>query len=121
MAYWAYMLRCSDGTYYTGHTDDLEHRMAQHMVGATGGYTATRQPVERVWSSEFATRYEALSAERQIKGWSKAKKEELIQGDWAAIQRLARRRGSFETAQTSSSPPQDEWGEGGKVSATPCG
>lgn len=100
MAFWAYMLRCADGTYYTGHTDDLKHRMAQHAVGQGGSYTSARMPVERVWSSDFATRYEALSAERQIKGWSRAKKEELIRGDWRAIQRLARRRRSFETART---------------------
>jgi tRNA/rRNA methyltransferase len=108
MAFWTYILRCADGSYYTGHTDDLDHRMAQHAVGQGGGYTSSRMPVELAWSSEFATRYEALSAERQLKGWSKAKKEELIRGDWAAIQRLARRRQSFETARPSSSPPQDE-------------
>ena len=117
MAFRAYLLRCADGTYYTGHTDDLEHRMAQHSVGAAGGYTATRLPVRLVWSSEFATRYEALSAERQIKGWSRAEKEELIRGDWRAVRRLARRRQSFETAQTSSSPPQDERAFSGSVRA----
>ena len=105
MAFWAYMLRCADGSYYTGHTDDLEHRMAQHAHGTTGGYTATRLPVELVWSSEFPSRYEALSAELQIKGWSRAKKEELIRGDWSAIQRLAQ---SFETPQPTASAPQDE-------------
>ena len=108
MAFWAYMLQCSDGTYYTGHTDDLDLRMAQHAGGQSSGYTASRLPVALVWSGDFTTRYEALSAERQIKGWSKAKKEALIRGEWPAIQRLARRRQSFETAQTSSSPPQDE-------------
>ena len=110
MSFWAYILRCSDGSYYTGHTDNLELRIAQHQSGTFGGYTHDRRPVELVWSQEFVTRVEALEAERTIKGWSRAKKESLIRGDWAAIQRLAKRRKSFETkAQSSTSPsPQDE-------------
>ena len=68
------MLRCSDGSYYTGHTDDLDHRMAQHRTGEHGGYTAKRKPVVLVWSEIFATREEAIAAERRIKGWSRAKR-----------------------------------------------
>lgn len=119
MAFWAYMLRCADGSYYTGHTDDLERRIAEHAVGETGGYTATRLPVELVWSNDFGERHEALSAELTIKGWSRAKKEGLIAGDWAAVQRLARRRKSFETPQTASSAPQDERPEGNPRSPQP--
>lgn len=62
------------------------------MTGACSGYTATRLPVELVWSQECATRIEVLSFERQIKGWSRAKKEALIRGDWAEISRLAKGR-----------------------------
>jgi putative endonuclease len=86
------MLRCADGRYYVGHTDNLPHRLGQHDAGLAGGYTHNRRPVALVWSQEFPTRYEALVAERQIKGWSRAKKEALIQGDWEAISRLARSR-----------------------------
>lgn len=89
MAFLAYLLRCSDASYYAGHTDDLMLRMAQHQVGECGGYTATRRPVVLMWSQEFTTREEALAAERQIKGWSRAKKEALIAGDWKQIQQLA--------------------------------
>jgi predicted GIY-YIG superfamily endonuclease len=90
MAFYRYMLRCADGRYYVGHTENLEHRIAQHQSGIVGGYTQNRRPVELVWSEYFETRYEALSAERQIKGWTRAKKEALIKGDWNAISRLAK-------------------------------
>ncbi len=71
----AYILLCADKSYYVGHTDDLEDRMASHHGGAIPAYTATRQPVTLVWSQEFATRGEALAAERRMKNWSRAKKE----------------------------------------------
>jgi predicted GIY-YIG superfamily endonuclease len=89
MSFAAYLLCCADGSYYAGHTDDLGRRIAQHQSGECGGYTAARLPVARVWSQEFATREEALAAELQIKGWSRAKKEALIAGDWVRIQQLA--------------------------------
>jgi predicted GIY-YIG superfamily endonuclease len=92
MAFYAYILLCSDRSYYTGHTEDLEHRVAEHQHGRSGGYTRKRRPVRLVWSDAFPTRYEALSAERQIKGWSRAKKEALIDGDWALLSLLARNR-----------------------------
>ena len=89
MVFWTYMLRCSDGRYYVGHTDNIESRIAQHKLGK-GGYTATRLPITLVWSVEFQSRLEALTSERQIKGWSRAKKEALIDGDWEEISRLAK-------------------------------
>lgn len=92
MAFFAYLLRCNDGSYYAGHTDDLDQRIGQHMSGALGGYTARRLPVALVWSDSFATRDEAFAAERMIKGWSRAKKEALIAGDWDRISFLARNR-----------------------------
>jgi len=92
MAFFAYIPRCNDGSYYTGHTEDLEIRMAQHQTGALGGYTAKRLPVVLLWSQDFATRDEAFDAERQIKGWSRAKKEALIAGDWSRVTELARNR-----------------------------
>ena len=92
MDFYAYLLLCNDGSYYAGHTDDIDTRMAQHQTGALGGYTAARRPVTLVWSETFPTRDEALAAELQIKGWSKAKKEALIAGDWNLISFLARNR-----------------------------
>ena len=89
MAFFAYLLRCNDGSYYAGHTDDIERRMAEHSTGAIGGYTAKRLPVTLVWSDSFMTRDEAFAAERKIKGWSRAKKEALIADDWMRISELA--------------------------------
>jgi putative endonuclease len=92
VAFWTYMLECADGRYYVGHTDALEQRVAQHQAGRGSDFTARRQPVMLVWSESFATREEALTAERQIKGWSRAKKEALIAGDWKRVSRLAASR-----------------------------
>jgi acetate kinase len=84
-----YLLRCADSSYYCGHTDNLDMRMQQHHSGDVG-YTSTRKPVELVWQGEFETREGALAFEQQIKGWSRAKKEALMAGDWARIQTLAK-------------------------------
>ena len=92
MAFYAYLLLCNDGSYYAGHTDDLDVRMAQHRSGALGGYTAKRLPVMLQWSQDFPTRDEAFEAERRIKGWSRAKKQALIAGDWERVSELARNR-----------------------------
>ena len=83
------MLRCSDGAYYVGHTDNLEARVALHQSGEVAGFTSTRLPVFLIWSQEFETREEALANERRVKGWSRAKKEALIRGDWKAVQQHA--------------------------------
>ena len=89
MAFYVYMLRCVDYSYYVGHTDDLEGRIAQHHAGEIPGYTQNRRPVLLVFLQEFATREEALAAERQLKGWSRAKKEALILQNWDRVRRLA--------------------------------
>jgi putative endonuclease len=90
MSFWVYILRCSDGSYYTDHTDNLEQRVNQHNAGTFEGYTATRHPVQLLFSQECSTRIEALEAERQLKGWSRKKKEALMRGDWTSIKLFAR-------------------------------
>ncbi|MDY1009262.1 MULTISPECIES: TrmH family RNA methyltransferase [unclassified Sphingomonas] len=85
MTFWAYMVRCADDSYYTGHTDDLERRIGQHNLGEVAGYTQTRRPVTLMWSQDFPSRHEALAAEFQVKGWSRRKKEALSRGDWADL------------------------------------
>ena len=89
MSFYAYILRCADDSFYTGHTDDFEGRIAAHQQGLVEGYTKTRRPVRLEWAQEFETHYEALSAERQIKGWSRAKKQALIDGNWDLLIRLS--------------------------------
>jgi tRNA/rRNA methyltransferase len=106
----AYLLRCSDGSYYAGHTDDLDARIPQHQSGLIPGYTQERRPVELVWSDRFPDRDSAFAAERQIKGWSRAKKEALIRGDWEAVRTLARRAVLRDAASPGSAAPQDERG-----------
>src|SRR5688572_9748223 len=90
MTFWAYILHCSDGSYYTGHTDDLDRRVAQHQHGEIPGYTQTRRPLQLIWSESFGTREEAISAEFQVKNWSRAKKEALILSDWSSISHFAK-------------------------------
>jgi tRNA/rRNA methyltransferase len=105
--FYTYMLRCSDGKYYVGHTDDLDSRVAQHQSGAIPGYTQKRLPVELVWAELFPDRDIAFAAERQIKGWGRAKKEALIQGKWEDLKRLAKK--SFDTPlRLRSAATQDE-------------
>ncbi|TPG21060.1 GIY-YIG nuclease family protein [Sphingomonas koreensis] len=89
MTFWAYILRCADGSYYTGHNDNLEARIASHQSGQTAGHTRKRRPVTLAWSQDFSSRLEAWEAERRIKGWTRAKKEALIAGDWNRPSHLA--------------------------------
>ena len=86
--HYVYILQCADGSYYVGSTSDLERRLAAHQAGTSGRYTSTRLPVQLRWSAEFATEHDAFVFERQIKGWSRAKKEALIRGDWRAVKRI---------------------------------
>ncbi len=91
MAFWIYIFRCADGSYYTGHTDNLEKRIGEHTTGATAScYTFKRRPLELVFSQGFPTREDALASEQQIKGWSRKKKEAMMRGDWAEVSRLAK-------------------------------
>jgi putative endonuclease len=84
-AFWVYILECVDKSYYTGHTDDLEKRLYEHEQNFFKCYTSKRLPVRLVYSCEFETREDALARERQIKGWSRRKKEALIAGDWSNL------------------------------------
>ena len=87
-----YHLKCADGTYYVGQTDDMDRRFAENQSGAFPGYTYNRRPVELIWNDMFQTRDDAKLAEKQIKGWSRAKKEALAQRDWNRVSELAKCR-----------------------------
>ena len=76
---YTYMLRCSDGTLYTGWTNDLEKRVASHNDGTGGKYTRARRPVKLVYHETFETKQEAMSREWQIKHMSREEKEKLIE------------------------------------------
>ena len=116
--FFAYMLECSDKTFYIGHTDNLEHRIAQHQRGAFPGYTHTLRPMRLVWSQDFQTRDDAFRAEMKIKGWSRRKKQALIAGDGNAIHMFASCARvpkplsiaglGCDPSRRGSAPPQDE-------------
>jgi putative endonuclease len=102
MGAFVYMLRCSDKSLYVGSANDLERRISQHQSGTFPGYTALRRPVELVWSEYFERITDAIAAERQIKGWGKAKKEALIGADWASLKNLAKRPAARKKSNPSS-------------------
>jgi len=90
MTFWVYILECADRSYYIGHTDNLEQRLAGHEQNTFKCYTSRRLPVKLVFCSEFTTRDEAFARERQIKGWSRRKKQALINGDWPELVKYSR-------------------------------
>ncbi len=99
MGAFVYMLRCADGSLYVGSAtgDDVAPRVDQHNAGAfLGSYTSSRRPVTLIWCEHFARITDAITAERKIKGWSRAKKLALANGDWESVQRLAKRRAGRE-------------------------
>ena len=92
MLYVVYILECADGSYYTGSGADLSQRLWQHESGASPtSYIFSRRPVKLVWTSKEVRNYsQALQWERQIKGWSRAKKQALIRGDFDSIHEIVK-------------------------------
>ena len=90
--FYVYILLCNDGSYYTGHTDNIESRMSAHEQRYFPRcYTASRLPVKLVFVQETSSRDEALTSERQIKRWTRRKKEALINQDFELLKQLAKR------------------------------
>ena len=87
-----YMLRCADGSYSVGHTDNLERRIGEHEEGGKCAYTETRRPVHLIWSQEFSSREEAPAVELRIKNWSRAKKEALAGGNFEGLSLAAKKK-----------------------------
>ena len=89
-----YILLCSDGSYYTGSTagTNMEARVAQHQAGFGGDWTRRRRPVRLAWADTCPSFSDAPEMERRIKGWSRAKKEALIRGDWPGVSAAARKK-----------------------------
>ena len=92
MPYLVYILECADGSYYTGSTNDINKRLWQHEQGIDPmAYTFSRRPVRLVWTSEEVQHYyDALRWERQIKGWSRAKKQALIEGKFDLLHAIVK-------------------------------
>ena len=90
--FYLYILKCKDDSYYIGHTDNIEKRISEHETGTYLGYTAKRLPVKVVFVQCFGSRDEAFCAERQIKKWSRKKKEAFIRGNWGEVSKLSRKK-----------------------------
>ncbi|MCF6148163.1 MAG: GIY-YIG nuclease family protein [Candidatus Kuenenia sp.] len=84
-----YILECSDGSYYTGSTNNLELRLAQHQAGEGANHTKKRLPVKLVYFEEYARIDEAFYREKQVQGWSRKKKEALINGKSELLPQVA--------------------------------
>jgi putative endonuclease len=100
--YFVYILKCSDNSYYTGFTNNIERRLAEHQSGKKPDcYTFYRRPVELVFGEYFLNPNDAIAFEKQVKGWSRAKKEALIIRDWDRIKFLARNKSSSRDSENS--------------------
>ena len=86
---WMYILECSDGSYYTGSTNDLDLRLAQHQTGEGANYTKKRLPVKLIYYEEYSRIDEAFYREKQVQGWGRKKKEALINGSPELLPTLA--------------------------------
>ena len=88
-----YILKCADGTYYTGVTSNLEKRVIQHSSGFYKEcYTFKRRPITLVFYAEFTDINLAIEKEKQLKKWSRVKKEALINGDYKGLINLAKKK-----------------------------
>jgi putative endonuclease len=87
--YFVYILKCSDDSYYTGVTNNLEKRINEHQSGIIKGYTSKRLPIRLLFSERFSDINQAIKFEKQIKGWSRKKKEALINRDFDLLVKLS--------------------------------
>lgn len=91
-AAWVYIVECRDGSFYTGMSTQLPERLSQHELTETNSYVAVHGFGKLLWTSEFPNVLDASKAEKQIKGWTRAKKEALITGDFERLHELAKCR-----------------------------
>jgi putative endonuclease len=91
--YFVYILLCSDNSFYTGITNNLERRLNEHQTGMHAkAYTFKRRPVTMVFQETFNDVNQAIAFEKQVKGWRRAKKEAIINGDWHLLPELSKNR-----------------------------
>ena len=93
MPWFVYILRCNDGSYYVGHTEDVPTRVQRHLDGTGAVWTTARRPVTLVFEEKHPTQAAAVARERQVKRWSRHKKEALISGKVTTLKALSRCRG----------------------------
>jgi predicted GIY-YIG superfamily endonuclease len=90
--FYVYIVQCADNSYYTGHTDDIEKRIAEHNAQTYRCYTSTRLPIKLVFLQDFESRDQAFACERQIKKWRREKKEALIAQNWDKLKLLSKKQ-----------------------------
>lgn len=105
--YFVYIIECSDKSYYSGVTNNLEKRLAEHQSGSIHGYTSTRLPVKLIYSANFGDINDAIRFEKQIKGWSRQKKEALMRGDFESLVHLSKSKTKNDNAVSQSSTGSD--------------
>lgn len=127
---WVYILECADGTYYTGSTNNIDLRIAQHQNGEGANHTKKRLPVKSIYSEEFQRIDEAFYREKQVQGWSRKKKEALINSDYNKLPDLAKNYTQYPrdvvstgsttetTNETTKSTPLPEPVEGNSIDET---
>ena len=89
--YFLYILKCKDGSYYIGHTNDIQNRIAQHNLGLISSHTKKQRPVKLVYAEEYARRFDAFNAERRIKNWGRKKQDALISDNPDLLSELSKK------------------------------
>lgn len=88
--YYVYILKCSDNSYYTGVTNDIDRRLYEHQIGLnSNSYTHKRRPVKLVFCDYFIDINQAIEFEKQVKGWARKKKEAIMVGEWNKLKELS--------------------------------
>lgn len=82
MKYFTYIIICDNNKYYVGHTHDLKQRFDRHYCKSGAKFTSQNKPIRIVWFQEFDNEIDSIKREKQIKGWTRIKKENLINGIW---------------------------------------
>jgi putative endonuclease len=103
-----YILKCRDNSYYTGSTVDLDQRLWQHKNGEGANFTKRRLPVELIYYEEYSRIDEAFYREKQVQGWTRRKKEALIEGRTDELPQLAKKIWRKNLAQSLSDQPVPE-------------
>jgi len=88
--FFVYILGCSDGSFYVGHSENVEERVTVHNAGRGASWTACRTPVVLAFKERFATEEDAVRRERQIKKWTHSKKQALVEGNLARLKALSK-------------------------------
>lgn len=107
--YFVYILKCSDNSYYTGVTNNLDRRLYEHSNSCNpDSYTSKRLPIELVFHPVFYSSMQAISFEKQVKGWGRKKKEALINDKWELLHDLAECKNESHCRGFDSAQPNDE-------------